>query len=244
MRRGSHSHTEELLRIYATLRSDHGTLGWWPGRTRFEIIIGAILTQNTAWRNVEKALSALRARGWLRPAEMSRAAESEIAAAIHPSGYYRQKAGKLIAFLEYLNRDYGGRLDRMARTPTDQLRSELIGIWGIGPETADSILLYAFRRPVFVVDTYTDRLLQRHGLHPGGGYDEIRSYFEKHLPVDEALYNDFHAQIVWVGSRYCGTIPRCGGCPLSMLLPPDGPLGRAACEKPKDGVRRTQRSRR
>ncbi len=214
---------DSLTRLYATLRRDHGTLGWWPGKTRFEVIVGAILTQNTTWRNVERAILRLRENGWLRPAAMARASEEQLAEAIRPSGYYRQKARKLRALLDYLQTRAGGRLDRLARATTEALRAELLEIWGIGPETADSILLYAFGRPVFVVDAYTHRVLERHALHPGGGYEDVRRFLEANLPSDAELYNDFHAQLVWVGHRYCGTKPRCVGCPLEALLPAGGP---------------------
>jgi endonuclease-3 related protein len=207
------------MRIYDAVVADHGKLGWWPGRSRFEVIVGAILTQNTAWRNVERAISALRVRGWLRPEVMIGLPPSKIAEAIRPSGYFRQKAKKLKLFLRHLQERHAGKLSRMARVATPDLRRELLGIWGIGPETADSILLYAFKRPVFVVDTYTHRLLHRHGLHPGGGYEQVRAFLERHLPARTELYNDFHAQIVWTGHRFCGTRPNCEGCPVGPLLP-------------------------
>ncbi|MDM7913900.1 MAG: endonuclease III domain-containing protein [Candidatus Eisenbacteria bacterium] len=213
-----------LLALYEALREDHGTLGWWPGRTRLEIIVGAILTQNTAWTNVEKAIAALRARGWLKLPDLARVPEEDLAAAIRPSGYFRQKAKKIRAFLEVLERRHGGSLARMAQRPTDELREELLGIWGIGPETADSILLYAFGRPVFVVDAYTHRLLHRHDMHPGGGYEHVRAWFGSQIPESAELYNDFHAQIVWVGKERCRTRPRCEGCPLERFLPAGGPL--------------------
>jgi endonuclease III related protein len=208
-----------LLRIYETLRDDHGGLGWWPGRTRFEVIVGAILTQNTSWRNVERAIEALRGRGWLSPRPLAKVPEGRLAPVIRSSGYFRQKARKLRVFLEHLDARHGGRLERMARVPTPALREELLSIWGIGPETADSILLYAFERPVFVVDAYTQRVLRRHGLHPGGGYESVRTFLERNLADRPDLYNDFHAQFVWVGHRHCRPTPRCEECPLRPLLP-------------------------
>jgi len=213
-----------LLLLYRTLWRDHGKLDWWPGRTRFEIIVGAILTQNTAWRNVEKAIIALRDHTWLRVDAMRTLPEPKLAEAIRASGYFRQKARKLKAFVRYLDERHGGRLAQMARAPTDSLRAELLGIWGIGPETADSILLYAFDRPVFVVDAYTHRILHRHALHPGGGYEALRFFLEENLPRRTGLYNDFHAQLVWVGHRFCRTNPRCDRCPLAGLLPKGGAL--------------------
>ncbi len=215
---------EALLALYARLLADHGHLGWWPGRTRFEIVVGAILTQNTSWRNVESALDELRARGWLCPGEMMAVPEADLARAIRPSGYFRQKARKLRALLAWLYTRHRGSFARAARVPTDTLRAQLLSIWGIGPESADSILLYAFGRRVFVVDAYAHRLLVRHGLHPGGGYEEVRAFLESNLPRRVELYNDFHAQIVWVGHRFCRARPACDACPLASLLPKGGPL--------------------
>lgn len=186
------------------------------------MIVGAILTQNTSWRNVETSIEALRGRGWLSPRPLAMIPEGRLAPVIRSSGYFRQKARKLRAFLDHLNERHGGRLDRMARVPTPALREELLSIWGVGPETADSILLYAFGRPVFVVDAYTHRVLRRHALHPGGGYEAVRSFLEAELGSRPELYNDFHAQLVWVGHRYCGPAPRCEKCPLKPLLPRGG----------------------
>ncbi len=194
------------------------------------MIVGAILTQNTSWRSVEKAIKALRGRGWLSPRPLAEIPEGRLAPVIRSSGYFRQKARKLRAFLDHLDARHGGRLERMVRVPTSALREELLSIWGIGPETADSILLYAFGRSVFVVDTYTQRVLRRHGLHPGGGYESVRAFLEGHLADRPDLYNDFHAQFVWVGHRYCGPTARCEECPLRRLLPRGGavPSGRKA----------------
>jgi endonuclease III related protein len=213
-----------LRAIYDALLDEHGPLGWWPGRTAFEIVVGAILTQNTSWKNVEKAIASLRARGWLGTRAMARVREEELAEAIRASGYFRQKARKLRHFLDWLDERHGGSLARAGRLPTEELRSELLGIWGIGPETADSILLYVFGRPVFVVDAYTQRLLSRHGLHPVAPYEEVRAFLERRVPPSVPLYNDFHAQIVWVGNRYCRATPRCEICPLRRFLPRGGPV--------------------
>jgi endonuclease III related protein len=220
-----------LREIYEILREDHGTLDWWPGRTRFEIVVGAILAQNTAWKNVEKAIASLRSRRLLSVSAMSRVSEEDLAEAIRASGYYRQKARKLKLFLAWLAQRHGGSLARADRVSTDEMREELLGIWGIGPETADSILLYAFGRPVFVVDAYTHRLLVRHGLRGLAGYEETRGFLEAHIPASVELYNDFHAQIVWVGHRYCRATPRCEGCPLRGLLPGGRPA--PECDGPR-----------
>lgn len=212
-----------LNEMYRALRDAYGHRGWWPGRSRFEIIVGAILTQNTSWSNVERAIASLRAAGLLDPRAMASCEDSALQEAIRSSGYYRQKSRKLRAFLAYLRLRHGGSLARMARTPTETLRADLLGIWGIGPETADSILLYAFGRPIFVVDAYTHRVLVRHGLHPGGGYERVRAFFERNLASRHEVYNDYHAQIVRVGQLHCGTAPHCGSCPLERFLPATGP---------------------
>ncbi len=214
-----------LLAIYRTLLDAAGHRGWWPGRTRLEIILGAILTQNTSWRNVEQALARMREGGLLRLEHLRDAPEEELAEAIRSSGYFRQKARKIRTFLALLDGTYGGSLTRMGKAPAGILREQLLAVWGIGPETADSILLYAFGRPVFVVDSYTGRVLARHGLVPfGSGYEEIRSFLTGHLPEDAALFNDFHAQFVWAGHHFCGTAPRCTECPLRELLPGGAPV--------------------
>ncbi|MFC1572176.1 endonuclease III domain-containing protein [Candidatus Eisenbacteria bacterium] len=212
-------HCRDIHRAYRLLHARNGLLGWWPGRTRLEIIVGAILTQNTAWTNVEKAIRALRAARLLSLRGLRSAGLPELEEAIRPSGYFRQKARKLKAFLTCLDDDFGGRLNRMARPATPELRERLLAIWGIGPETADSVLLYAFNRRTFVVDTYTKRVACRHGwIRPNPSYDDLQALFSRHLPEDVPLYNDYHAQMVWVGKHYCRTKPQCEGCPLKPLL--------------------------
>ena len=213
-----------LLAIYSTLFDDHGSREWWPGRTRIEIIVGAILTQNTAWVNVEKAIGSLRARRLLSLKALREVPEGKLAESIRASGYFRQKARKLKAFVLWLDERHGGSLAKAARAETDSLRAELLAVWGIGNETADSILLYAFGRPVFVVDAYTHRVLRRHGLHPGGGYEAVRGMMERLLPRDVDLYNDYHAQLVWTGHHFCRPRPRCDSCPLRRYLPEAGAI--------------------
>lgn len=181
--------------------------------------MGAILTQNTAWGNVERAVAALRARRLLTPARLSGLPSGRLAALIRPSGYFRVKARRLRAFLAYLLGRHGGSLRRMGGAPLDSLRLELLAVPGIGPETADSILLYALGRPVFVVDAYTRRVLARHRLlGHGAGYEEVRALFERHLPGDPRLFNEYHALLVRVGKHYCRSRPRCEGCPLRFDL--------------------------
>ncbi len=203
--------------LYRALGPQH----WWPARTPFEVIVGAILTQNTAWTNVEKAIANLRRERLLSPAALERVPQSKLARLIRSSGYFRQKAKKLKAFVRFLRAEFAGSLAKMFRTPTTELREKLLAVHGIGPETADSILLYAGHHPVFVVDAYTKRILARHGLvSEKAGYEDIRALFEKTLPQDAKLYNEFHGLIVMTGKHWCRTKnPRCHECPLQQFLP-------------------------
>jgi endonuclease-3 related protein len=205
---------------YNSLFTAFGPQHWWPGRTPFEIIVGAILTQNTSWTNVEQAIRNLRRARLLTPAAIERAAPQQIEALIRPSGYFRQKARKLKAFCSFLRFEYGGSLKKMFAEPTLPLRAKLLGVFGIGPETADSILLYAGGHPVFVVDTYTKRLLVRHGwIREDAKYDDVRWLFESQFPGDAARFNEFHALIVKTGKHFCRTAqPRCDECPLGRYL--------------------------
>ena len=185
------------------------------------MIVGAILTQNTSWNNVETAIRNLRRQKLLTPRAMQAVSLAKLAQLIRSSGYFRQKAKKLKCFVEFLRAEYGGSLTRMFRTPTAALREKLLGVHGIGPETADAILLYAGEHPVFVVDAYTRRLLDRHQLAgESQSYEEIRELFERSLPSDARLYNEFHALIVRTGKEHCRTRdPRCHECPLQAFLP-------------------------
>lgn len=212
-----------LSSYYQAMSSALGPMHWWPARTAFEVIVGAILTQNTAWANVERAIDNLRQGRLLTPAALERVPQTRLARLIRSSGYFRQKAIKLKAFVRYLRHSYGGSLARMFRRPTAELRKELLAVHGIGPETADSILLYAGHHPVFVVDAYTRRILARHNLAPEkAGYEEIRQLFESSLPRDAALWNEYHALIVNVGKNWCRTRnPVCDRCPLGRFLAPE-----------------------
>jgi endonuclease-3 related protein len=206
---------------YDALFIAHGPQHWWPGRTAFEIIVGAILTQNTSWTNVETAIWNLRREKLLTPRAIEVVSFTRLARLIRSSGYFRQKAKKLKCFVRFLRSEYGGSLRKMFGTPTAALREKLLGVHGIGPETADSILLYAGNHAVFVVDAYTRRLLERHQLaSPKQSYEEIRELFERNLSGDAPLYNEFHALIVRTGKEYCRTRnPRCNECPLHSFLP-------------------------
>src|ERR1700682_186904 len=173
----------KLMRYFQTMSRALGPMHWWPARTPFEVIVGAILTQNTSWTNVERAIANLRSARMLTPSAISAARPSRLATLVRSSGYFRQKAKKLKAFVRFLQREYGGSLERMFDTPTEELREKLLSVHGIGPETADSILLYAGSHPVFVVDAYTRRMLQRHGLaDERDSYQELRELFERSLP--------------------------------------------------------------
>lgn len=216
----SESPHRTLLRYYRRLRRHFGHRNWWPARTRFEVILGALLTQNTNWGNVEKALGNLRRARALTPSRLAGLRAATMARLLRPSGYYRQKTRAVRGFLAHLNNGYRGSLARLLARPSAELREELLALRGIGPETADSILLYAAGRPVFVIDAYTRRVLARHGLaQPTAGYEQLRAYFETNLPRRAALYNDFHAQLVAVGKTYCHRErPDCAACPLGPEL--------------------------
>jgi len=208
-----------LRKFYRALFKQFGPQHWWPGETPFEIVIGAILTQNTAWTNVEKAIHNLKRAGALSVEGMEALPEKRLAALIRPSGYYNQKAKKLKAFLRRLREHHGGSLDRMFRLPTEQLRQELLEIHGIGEETADSILLYGGAHPIFVVDAYTRRILLRHGLvAPGASYHDIQQIFHASVVSNAPVYNEFHALLVEAGKRHCWKArPQCAGCPLERF---------------------------
>ncbi|NOY52713.1 MAG: endonuclease III domain-containing protein [Deltaproteobacteria bacterium] len=204
-----------LHEIYHRLFSAYGPQHWWPAKSRFEVILGAILTQNTNWKNVERAITNLRKADLLRYENLRETPPGKLAELIRPSGYYNIKTKRLRSFCRFLQREYDGNLSRMFRTQTEELRRELLAVPGIGPETADSILLYAAKRPVFVVDAYTHRVLSRHGLcGETSSYEEIQSLFMDHLDDDVRMFNEYHALFVRVGKLHCTPKPRCDGCPL------------------------------
>jgi endonuclease-3 related protein len=181
-------------------------------------MVGAILTQNTNWQNVEKAIERLKAAGCLSPQALYDTPIERVAELIRPAGYYNIKARRLKNFLDWLFDNYAGDLNAVAANSVFSMREELLAVNGIGPETADSIILYAFDKPVFVVDAYTCRVLGRHGLiEEGVGYEQIREFFESNLAADVKLFNEYHALLVRVGKEHCGTRARCNGCPLEEL---------------------------
>jgi endonuclease III related protein len=209
---------QQLNEIYELLLEAFGPQHWWPGETTFEIILGAILTQNTSWTNVAKAIANLKAAGGLDPDKLHALDSEAIEKLIRPAGYFRLKTKRLRNFMQWLFDEYGGDLDALAQVETRRLREELLGISGIGPETADSILLYAFNRPVFVVDTYTARVTVRHGLiEPDIDYEQLQYLFESNLESDAAHFNEYHALLVCVGKDFCKPKPKCAACPLEGL---------------------------
>jgi len=209
-----------LLDLYRRLLAAYGPQGWWPADDRFEMIVGAILTQATAWENAKAAIDALKAAGLLSPKGMRDAPLDRIASLIRPAGYYNQKARKLKSFLDFVARRYEGEIDRFLEEPLADLRDGLLSISGIGPETADSIILYAANKPSFVVDSYTKRLLTRLSLiDRSAGYDEIRALFASLLPADVGVYGEYHALIVRHCKEHCRAEPVCEGCPLASICP-------------------------
>jgi len=209
---------ETLTEIYELLYEAFGPQHWWPGETPFEVMTGAILTQNTSWTNVEKAIANLKSAGRLSPEALHRIELSRLAELIRPAGYYNIKAKRLKNFLEWLFDSYDGNLAHLESVATNRLREELLAITGIGRETADSILLYALERPIFVVDAYTARITVRHGLiEPDADYEQLRELFEANLPQDTRLFNEYHALLVRTGKEFCRPKARCPGCPLEKL---------------------------
>lgn len=214
------SQEERILNwIYEQLLKIFGPRNWWPGDTSFEIIIGAILTQNTAWTNVEKAIKNLKEHNYLEPEKIKNIPQDKLAELIRPAGYYQLKAHRLKEFIEFLFSNYDGNLDKMFKQDMWKLRSEFLGVKGIGLETADSILLYAGNKPIFVVDAYTKRILTRHHLiDEKATYTQIQDLFMNNLLPDIQLYNEYHALIVQLGKGICAkSKPKCNICPLKEL---------------------------
>jgi endonuclease-3 related protein len=206
---------ETLREFYDALLAAYGPQDWWPGETPFEMMVGAVLTQNTNWKNVEKAIANLKREGLLDPFALHAASPERIAEVIRPAGYYNVKARRLGNLIAALVDGFDGDLERFFAGSVDTLRERLYSISGIGLETADSIVLYAAERPTFVVDAYTFRVTARHGLiYPEAGYEELKSLFEDNLPAEVALFNEYHALIVKVGKDHCKKRPQCAGCPL------------------------------
>ncbi|HUK55935.1 MAG TPA: endonuclease III domain-containing protein [Nitrospiria bacterium] len=210
---------QELERYYRRLLEVYGPQHWWPADSLFEITVGAILTQNTAWRNVERAVAHLKREGLMTPQALHQVSLKRLSETIRPSGTFRIKAGRLKAFVQFLKSEYDGDLKQMISAPPGLLRSKLLSVKGIGPETADSILLYTGDVPIFVIDAYTRRVFSRHRLvDPEASYDCLQRFFMDHLPSRSELYNEYHALLVKVGKEHCKSTPICSGCPLETYL--------------------------
>lgn len=209
--------TSKVNALYQKLYACFGPQHWWPADSRFEVIVGAVLTQNTNWANVEKAIDNLRKRRLLKAAKLYQIPKEKLAKLIKPAGYYNIKAKRLRSFLHFFLKDYKGSLKIMSLADTLNLRQQLLSVNGIGPETADSILLYALDKPVFVVDAYTKRILLRHGfIKEDVGYEHIQNLFMQHLKTDVKLFNEYHALLVRLGKEFClKNEPKCRICPLN-----------------------------
>jgi endonuclease-3 related protein len=209
---------DRLMQIYDMLFKSFGPQHWWPGDSPFEIIVGAVLTQNTNWSNVEKAINNIKEAKCLSPEALYTMNDADLADLIRPAGYFRLKAGRLKHLLQWLFDNFNGQLHHVEPLSTEILRPSLLSVKGIGPETADSILLYAFERPVFVVDMYTARITTRHELiSPPFDYHDLQDLFQGNLVNDVALFNEYHALLVRLGKEYCKPKPKCADCPLNPL---------------------------
>jgi endonuclease-3 related protein len=212
-----------LLVIYHRLFNRYGQQHWWPGETPFEVMVGAILTQSAAWQNVEKAINNLKAVDALSPMALRHLPQKEIARLIHPCGYFNTKTVKLKTLVDWLREICDDNLEKLFSTETPDLREQLLAVHGIGPETADSILLYAAYKPVFVIDAYTRHILTRLGLaSEKGTYDDYQQLFMRTLPHDTQLFNEYHALLVRLGKTVCRKQPLCQECCLFDMCPQNG----------------------
>ena len=212
--------TPQLMDIYSKLYAHFGPRHWWPGDTPFEVALGAVLTQNTNWSNVERAIANLKRARALGAKQIHAMSHDDLAELIRPSGYFNIKARRLKNLVSHIVNEHSGSLKRMARSGgMDELRHELLAINGIGPETADSILLYALDKPSFVIDAYTRRIMSRHGLLPyEAGYEQYRAIFMRNIKPDMTVYNEYHALLVSLGKHFCRQKkPICEGCPLQGI---------------------------
>lgn len=214
--------TITIRRLLSELLAEYGDPHWWPGDTPFEIAVGAILTQRASWKNVEIAISELKSRDLMSPEAMLAAGSRELESAVRASGTYRQKSRYLRSFCRHLVNNYGGQIERMRRLSVDRLRAELLELPGIGPETADSIILYALGKPCFVVDAYTFRLMRRLGISTERDYAAVQFMFERALEGDVRSLALMHALIVVHSKARCKVVPECGTCPLRRHCPSVG----------------------
>ena len=208
------------IQIYERLLKHFARQHWWPADTPFEVIVGAILTQQTTWRNVERAINNLKENDLLGISSLARVNLRRLEKVIRPAGYFHQKAERLRGVCKYIYKNYRDDLDKLFSKPISHLREELLSLKGLGPETTDSIILYAANKPIFVIDAYTKRMAHRLGMTNLDKYEDLRKYFEKHLPNDLKLYQEFHALIVELGKNYCKTKPDCSPCPLRKECKP------------------------
>jgi len=207
-----------MMNFYEALLGHFGPQHWWPGSSPFEVIVGAVLTQNTNWGNVEKAINNLKAADVLDCGKIDKMSHEELAPLIRPAGYFNIKARRLKNLIHFLQNRYEGSLEALADQPVDMLREELLSVKGVGRETADSIILYALSKLTFVVDAYTHRILARHlCIAPESDYDEIKEYCQDQLPPDIAIYNECHALFVRLGKEHCKPRPKCDNCPLAKF---------------------------
>jgi len=214
-----------LSDLYEGMNRHFGDLHWWPGESPLEIMIGAILTQNTSWRNVEKAIRNLKEQQFIQIEKILQAAPERIEELIRPAGFFRLKTERLRNLLFFIKKDYKGSLERMFEEDVRILRKKLLQVRGIGEETADSILLYAGGKPVFVIDAYTRRVLLRHRLiREDMTYGELQRFFMDHLSRDATLYNQYHALFVELGKSFCTKVPQCDACPLRAFAPRYEPI--------------------
>jgi endonuclease-3 related protein len=215
--------TSDLHEIYQRLFDAFGPQHWWPGETPLEVMVGAVLVQNTNWKNVELAIENLKEADLLSLEAIHELGHEELAELIRPAGYYRLKATRLKNLLEFVFERYDGSIEAMAADDIQSLREGLLSVKGVGPETADSIALYAAGKPTFVVDNYTARVWKRHGwIEYEADYYTLKEHFESGLDRDAQLFNEYHALIVRVGKEFCGKTPKCEACPLASLLPEGG----------------------
>jgi endonuclease-3 related protein len=208
-------HSATVFSVYVRLLKRFGEQKWWPAESPFEVILGAILTQRSNWRNVEMAISNLRQAGLLSVEAIVKTDVRRLRNLLRPSGFFRQKTDRILDFSSHLMRGYEGNLDKFFVRDLQKVREELLSLKGIGEETADSILLYAGEKTTFVVDAYTIRILNRLGLSKSTRYNETKRFLEKNLPENLQLYKEYHALFVALGKMFCQTIPRCDGCPLT-----------------------------
>lgn len=204
-----------LLKLYKTLYSYFGPQHWWPAKSKFEVCVGAILTQNTAWQNVEKAIANLKRAKKLSLQGILSLSEKELAELIKSAGYYNQKAKRLKLFCEYVEQNYAGSLKHFFNKPLAELREELLSLHGIGYETADSIILYAAEKPSFVIDAYAVRIMERFCNVKLKSRAELKQFFEDTLPKDVKLYNEYHALLVELAKNFCKKKPLCNKCPIN-----------------------------